>query len=326
MMTMTNKLAAVAIGGNSLIQDPKHPDMPHQWDAVRETCTHLAEMIEQDWNLLITHGNGPQVGFILRRAEIAAQVENIHSVPLDVIVADTQGSIGYMLQQALENEFRKRGINKQVVTVVTQVLVDANDPGFATPTKPIGGYLTEEQAEAFRAEGWTVVEDSGRGLRRVIASPQPIKIIELDAIKMLLDQGFVVIAAGGGGIPVVENHKGELRELKGSYAVIDKDRATGLLAAGIEADTFLISTGVEKVAIHYNTPRQQWLDTLSIESARRYMDENHFAVGSMKPKIEAVISFLEQGGKQALITNPNNLARALKGETGTWIRADKQST
>lgn len=313
---MPNKLAAVAIGGNSLILDPKQPDMYHQWEAVRQTCTHLASMIEQGWNLVITHGNGPQVGFILRRAEVAARVENIHTMPLDIIVADTQGSIGYMLQQALENEFRQRGIRKQVAALVTQVLVDADDPGFKNPTKPIGGYLTPQQADEFRAEGWTVIEDAGRGLRRVVASPQPHRIVELDTVKSLLDQGIVVVAVGGGGIPVVENPRGEWR---GVYAVIDKDRATALLANGIQADLFLISTGVERVAIHFNQPDQQWLDRITLAQARRYYDEHHFHEGSMKPKIEAVMAFLERGGQQALITNPENIARALAGETGTWI-------
>jgi carbamate kinase len=314
---MGGNLAAVAIGGNSLIRDRGHPELPHQWDAVRETCTHLAEMVEQGWNIVVTHGNGPQVGFILRRSEIAA-VE-VHTVPLDIIGADTQGSIGYMLQQALENEFRRRRLDKRVASLVTQVLVDADDPGFQNPTKPIGGYLTEEKAQQFRREGWNVIEDAGRGLRRVVASPIPHKIIELDAINALIAQGFIVVAVGGGGIPVFENAKGELR---GTYAVIDKDRATSLLATGIKADLFLISTSVEKVAINFNKPNQQWLDRMTIDEARRYLEEDHFAEGSMKPKIEAVTSFLEQGGEKALVTNPENIARALAGETGTWITPD----
>ncbi len=316
-MTEKRKLAAIAIGGNSLIKEKDKADVAHQWEAVRETCTHLATMIEQGWDLVITHGNGPQVGFILRRSELAAG--QVHTVPLDIIGADTQGSIGYMLQQALSNEFLKRGIRRQAVSVVTQTLVDRNDPGFLNPTKPIGGYLTEEQAAYFRAEGWTVVEDAGRGLRRVVASPIPQRIIEIDAINALIKEGFIVIAVGGGGIPVIQNEKGELR---GAYAVIDKDRGTALLANGIKADLFLISTAVEKVALNYNKPNQQWLDRLTLSEARKYMEEGHFAEGSMKPKIEAVISFLEQGGKQALITNPENLARALAGETGTWIVPD----
>lgn len=315
MSEQKRKLAAVAIGGNSLIRDKNKPDLRYQWEAVRETCTHIAEMVEQGWDLVITHGNGPQVGFILRRSELAAT--EVHTVPLDIIGADTQGSIGYMLQQALGNEFKRRGLRRQIASVVTQVLVDADDPAFQNPTKGIGGYMSEEQAKQFRREGWTVVDDAGRGLRRMIASPIPRRIIELDAINSLLGQSFIVVGVGGGGIPVIENEKGELRNAPPS--VIDKDRATSLLATGVGADLFLISTAVEKVAIHFNQPEQRWLDRLTIDEARRYMEEGHFAEGSMKPKIEAVIDFLEQGGQQALITNPENIARALAGQTGTWI-------
>ncbi len=319
MMNETQqKLAVVAIGGNSLIQDKTKPDLRHQWDAVRETISHLAGMIEQGWNLVITHGNGPQVGFILRRSEIAAN--EVHTVSLDIIGADTQGSIGYMLQQTLENEFRRRKLDNKAIALVSQTLVDANDPAFQRPTKGIGGYLTEEQAEKFRKEGWTVLDDAGRGLRRMIASPIPKKIVELDAIKALIDQGFTVICVGGGGIPVVENSKGELRQAPPS--VIDKDRATALLAIGVKADLYLISTAVEQVALNFNKPDQRWLDNMTLVEARQYLAEGHFAEGSMKPKIEAVISYLENGGKQALITNPENIARALAKETGTWIESD----
>lgn len=318
MSTGNRKLAVVAIGGNSLIQDKNQPDVRHQWDAVRETVTHLAEMIEQGWDVVVTHGNGPQVGFILRRSELAAG--EVHTVPLDIIGADTQGSIGYMLQQALSNEFHRRQVDKRSVSVVTQVLVDATDPGFSRPTKGIGGYMDEQQAEAFRQQGWTVIDDAGRGYRRMIASPKPIRIIELGAIKTLIDEGFVVVAVGGGGIPVVENSKGELRGAP--PAVIDKDRATSLLAQSIEADLFLISTAVEQVAINFNTPEQENLDNLTVAEAKEFMEEGHFAEGSMKPKIEAVIQFLEKGGKQALITNPANIARALAGETGTWFKKE----
>jgi carbamate kinase len=312
------KLAAIAIGGNSLIQDKHKPDVRYQWDAVRETCTHVAEMIEQGWNLVVTHGNGPQVGFILRRAELAAG--EVHTVPLDIIGADTQGSIGYMLQQALSNEFNRRKLDRRAVSVVTQVLVDPDDPAFQNPTKGIGGYMSEKEAQQFRDQGWTVIDDAGRGFRRMIASPQPRQIVELDAINDLLKQGYIVIGVGGGGIPVVHNHKGELRGAPPS--VIDKDRATALLATGINADLFLISTAVEQVALNFNQPGERWLDRMTVREARQYMEEGHFAPGSMRPKIEAVIGFLERGGKQALITNPANIARALAGETGTWITPD----
>ncbi len=315
---MSNKLAVVAVGGNSLITDKHHPDVPHQWDAVRETCRHLADMVENGWTLVVTHGNGPQVGYILRRNELASH--EVHPTPLDVIGADTQGSIGYMLQQALRNELNSRGIDKPVVSVVTQVLVDRDDPGFKNPTKPIGSFMEEADARKFEAEGWQVVEDAGRGWRRVVASPIPLEVVEQDAIQTLTSAGNIVIAVGGGGIPVVQNKKGELRELSGVFAVIDKDRASALLAQQIGADLLLISTAVEKVALNFGKPDEQWLDHMTLAEAKAYLAEGkHFAKGSMAPKIEAVINFLEAGGKKALITDPANIARALRGETGTFI-------
>lgn len=311
------KTALVAVGGNSLITDPKNPDIPHQWDAVRETCVHLADMIEAGWRLVITHGNGPQVGFILRRNEVAAH--EVHSTPLDLIVADTQGSIGYMLQQAMRNELYSRGIRRSAVSVVTQVLVDENDPAFKNKSKPIGGFMDEAEARRYESEGWTIVEDAGRGWRRVVASPEPLQIIEEDAIANLVSTGNVVIAAGGGGIPVVTNDVGELRELKGVYAVIDKDKASCLLAKTLEVDLFLISTGVEKVAINYNTPQQRDLDKVTTQQLKQYLEAGHFAPGSMRPKVEAVIDFVDATGKQALITSPGALGTAVSGQTGTWI-------
>lgn len=312
---MTGKLATIAIGGNSLITDPKKPDVPHQWDAVRETCNHIAAMIAEGWNIVITHGNGPQVGYILRRAEIAAK-QGIHEVPLDLIVADTQGSIGYMLQQALDNALRRLGINRTILTVVTQVRVDPDDPAFQKPNKPIGGFMTEEEARKYEAEGWQVMEDAGRGWRRVVASPKPLAIQELNAIRVLINNDYVVIAGGGGGIPVVRNQQGELR---GAYAVIDKDRASSLLAQTLRADLFIISTGVEKVALNFNTPDQRLVDQMTLAEAQQYMTEGHFAPGSMLPKIEAAVEFVRMGGPQAIITDPPNLARALRGETGTRV-------
>lgn len=311
---MVGKLAAVAIGGNSLIQDPKHPEVKNQWDAVRETCEHIADMIAEGWSVIITHGNGPQVGYILRRAELA--VPQVHDVPLDLIVADTQGSIGYMLQQSLDNALRKRGINRTIVTVVTQVRVDENDPAFQNPNKPIGGFMSEEDARRFEAEGWSVMEDAGRGWRRVVASPKPQAIQEINAIRALITNDFIVIAVGGGGIPVLRNDTGELR---GTYAVIDKDRASSLIAQILRADLFVISTGVEKVALNFNKPDQVLLDQMTLTEARKYMAEGHFAPGSMLPKIEAAVEFVQMGGPLAIITDPPNLARALRGETGTRI-------
>ena len=319
-MTTSRALTAiVAVGGNSLIADSQHQKVEDQWDAVRTTATHIAGMIEHGWNLIVTHGNGPQVGFILRRNELASR--EVHTTPLDLIGADTQGAIGYMLAQALDNEFHRRQIRRQCVAVVTQVVVDADDPGFKNPTKGIGGFTDEASARRFEAEGWIVQEDAGRGWRRVIASPIPRRIVELDAIRGLVDMGYVVISVGGGGIPVFENHKGELRGCVGAMgAVIDKDRASGLLAAELGVDLLLISTGVEQVAINFNKPNQQWLDRLTLAETKRYYAEGHFLKGSMGPKIEAAIEYLDKTphGK-ALITNPENIERALAGDTGTWI-------
>ncbi len=312
---MAGKVAVVAIGGNSLIKDKNHQTVPDQYAAAAETCHHIAGMIEQGWDVVITHGNGPQVGFILRRSELARH--ELHEVPLDSCGADTQGAIGYMLQKALYNEFRRRGIEKCAATVVTQVLVDRDDPAFRNPTKPIGSFMSEEVArERARLEGWVVREDAGRGWRRVVASPLPRKIIELEAIRSLIERGFAVIAVGGGGIPVVEDENGDL---VGVEAVIDKDYASSLLARSIQADLFLISTAVEKVALHYGRPEQRWLDRMTLDEARKYYREGHFPAGSMGPKIQAIIEYLEAGGKRAIITNPENLERALRGETGTHI-------
>ncbi|MCL4250034.1 MAG: carbamate kinase [Anaerolineae bacterium] len=312
---MVGNLAVIAIGGNSLITDPKRPEITNQWDAVRATCEHVAQLIAEGWSVVLTHGNGPQVGYILRRAEIAAR-EGIHTVPLDLIVADTQGSIGYMIQQALDNAIRSRGINRTIVTVVTQVRVDEDDPAFQTPTKPIGGFMTEDEARRFESEGWQVMEDAGRGWRRVVASPKPQAIQEINAIRALILENYIVITVGGGGIPVIRNDEGELR---GIYAVIDKDRASSLLAQTLRADLFIISTGVEKVYLNFGKPDQQPVDTLTLRQAQTYIREGHFGVGSMLPKVEAAVEFVKMGGPQALITDPANLVRAIRGETGTRI-------
>ncbi len=311
------KLAVVAVGGNALIKDDKHVTVEDQETALRETSVHLADMIEAGWNLAIGHGNGPQVGFILRRSEIAAK-EGMHEVPLDVCGADSQGAIGYEFQQALRNEFFKRKINRKAATVITQMLVDKDDSAFKKPTKPIGSFMDEAEAKRREKEmGWSVVEDAGRGWRRVVASPMPKQIIEFDAVKTLLDAGQIVITVGGGGIPVIDRGDGELI---GTAAVIDKDFASSLLAQALKADLFLIATAVEKVAINFGKPEQKWLDKMTVAEAKAYLAEgSHFAKGSMAPKIQAAIWYLENGGKQALITNPESIGRALRGETGTWI-------
>jgi carbamate kinase len=312
------KIAVVAIGGNSLIRDPSHQSVEDQEEALRDTSFHLADMIASGWNLAIGHGNGPQVGFILRRSEIAHRVEGMHEVPLDVCGADTQGAIGYELQQSLQNQLFHRGIRKNVATIVTQVLVDRKDPAFAAPSKPIGGFMDAAEADRRRRElGWSVAEDAGRGWRRVVPSPLPVEIVELDSIKAVLEDGIEVIAVGGGGIPVVDMGNGEYR---GVAAVIDKDYACSLLAREVKADLFLIATAVEKVAVGFGTSSQKWIDRMTLAEARTLLAEGtHFARGSMAPKIQAIIWYLEAGGAQALITNPQNIGRALRGETGTWI-------
>jgi carbamate kinase len=315
---MAKKVAVVAIGGNSLIKDKNHQSVEDQYLAAKETAHHIVDMIEDGWDVAIGHGNGPQVGYILRRSEIAHKAEGMHEVPLDVCGADSQGAIGYALQQNLQNELKKRGIKKPVATVVTQVQVDRDDTAFKNPTKPIGSFMDEAEAKTREKEmGWSVVEDAGRGWRRVVASPIPQKVVEFDAVKDLIDAGVMVVTVGGGGIPVVENEKAEL---EGVAAVIDKDYASSLLARNLKADLLLISTAVEKVALNYGKPDQKWLDRITLAEAKQYLAEGiHFAKGSMAPKVQAIIWFLEAGGKQAIITNPENIGRALKGETGTWI-------
>ncbi len=312
------KIAVVAIGGNSLIKDEKHKTVEDQYLAAKESTYHIADMIEAGWDVAIGHGNGPQVGFILRRSEIAARVEGMHEIPLDVCGADSQGAIGYALQQTLQNELFKRGIKKNVATVITQVLVDRNDKAFENPSKPIGGFMDEPEAKRRASDmGWSVVEDAGRGWRRVVASPLPKEVVELDTVRALLKAGVVVITVGGGGIPVIDSGDGAYR---GVAAVIDKDFASSLLAREINADLFLISTAVEKVAINFGKPNEKWLDRMTLAEAKQYLAEGtHFAKGSMAPKIQAIIWYLEAGGKEALITSPENIGRALSGETGTRI-------
>jgi carbamate kinase len=311
------KLAVIAIGGNSLIKSKQHQTVEDQYKAAGETAHHIADMIAQGWDVAIGHGNGPQVGFILRRSEIAHKVAGMHEVPLDVCGSDSQGAIGYALQQNLVNEFKERGIDKTVATVITQVQVSQDDPAFESPSKPIGTFMEEDEAKK-RAdnEGWTIVEDSGRGWRRVVPSPLPEKIVELPAVKTLLENGIITITVGGGGIPVVENEEGDL---EGIAAVIDKDFASALLAQSIDADLFLISTAVEQVYLNFNTPQQKAIDKMTVSEAKQYLEEGHFAKGSMEPKVKAVIRYLEAGGKEALITDPAHITEALQGQTGTRV-------
>ncbi|OIQ54836.1 carbamate kinase [Neomoorella thermoacetica] len=308
------KLAVIAIGGNSLIKDKNRVDLMSQLATVQETCRQIAELVQRGWKVAVTHGNGPQVGFLIRRAELAAG--ELPLIPLEFAVADTQGAIGYMIQQSLINEFRRRGIHRQAVTVVTQVVVDREDPAFQNPTKPIGSFMTREEAERHAQEdGWTVVEDAGRGWRRVVPSPEPQKIVEGAAIKDLINAGYIVICAGGGGVPVIEKNG----LLAGVAAVIDKDYASSLLATEIGADLLAISTSVSRVAINFGKPDQQELDCLTAAQAETYLAAGQFPPGNMGAKVKAILRYLHRGGREGLITSPGELVTAVEGNSGTRI-------
>jgi carbamate kinase len=308
-------LVVIAIGGNSLIKDPQHMTVFDQYKATGETSEHIAGIIERGYRVIITHGNGPQVGFILLRSEMAKEV--LHQVPLDTCGADTQGAIGYQICQTLYNELKRRGIDKTVAAIVTQTVVDDSDPGFENPTKPIGPFYSKEAAEEHqKAGGWQMTEDAGRGWRRVVASPEPLEIIEERAIRLLLEDGVIVVAVGGGGIPVIRTEDGSLQ---GIGAVIDKDLSTCLLAKNLGAERFIISTAVEKVAINFGTPEQREIDSMTVAEARQHLDDGQFPAGSMGPKIDASIDFLENGGKEVIITTPELIEEALIGNAGTHI-------
>jgi carbamate kinase len=308
-------LAVLAIGGNSLIRDKNHIALSSQYEAIQETTRYIAELIAEGLSIVITHGNGPQVGFLYRRGELARH--ELPLIPLDICGADTQGAIGYMIQMALLNEFHKIGITKKVTAVVTKTIVDRDDPSFHHPTKPIGSFMSEEEAVTHQKElGWQVLEDAGRGFRRVVPSPIPREIIELGVIRLLVDHDHVVIAAGGGGVPVIRNERGGL---EGVEAVIDKDLGSSLLARNLRANTFIISTAVDSVYLNFGVENQKPIARVTVSEIKKYMAEGHFKPGSMKPKIEAIIQFLEGGGKKAIITSPENLLRAVKGEAGTTI-------
>ncbi len=310
-----SKTIVLAVGGNSLIIDPKKITVGAQYEAARQTSEKIVDLIAENHKVVITHGNGPQVGFILRRSEIAKS--ELHTVPLDSCVADTQGAIGYNLQMAIYNEMLKKSIKKPITTVVTQVVVDEEDPSFQNPSKPIGSFMNKEQA-LFHQEkdNWTVIEDAGRGFRRVVPSPKPKDIIEFDSIQNLLNSDSVVIAIGGGGIPVLKNDDGSL---SGIEAVIDKDFAASLLAINLSADMFVISTAVEKVCINFGKADQKELDKITVAEAEQYIHEGHFAPGSMLPKMKAIIQFVQKTGNSAIITNPENLGNAIAGKAGTLV-------
>lgn len=310
-----SRVAVVAIGGNSMIKDDQHRTVADQFAATRETAVHITAMIKAGWEVIVTHGNGPQVGFILLRSEMASHV--LHTVPLDSCGADTQGALGYMIQQCLHNEFLRQGVPKQTATIVTQVVVDKDDPAFQNPTKPIGPFYEEDKARRYQTQRhWIMREDAGRGWRRVVPSPRPLEIVERDAISCLVRCGFTLVAVGGGGVPVVRDEHGDLR---GVEAVIDKDYASALLASAVRADLFLISTGVDRVAINYKKPEQRLLDRITAAEADAYLAQGHFPAGSMGPKIEACIQFVRQGGQEAIVTSPEKIAEALRGEAGTHI-------
>ncbi len=314
---MARKLAVVAMGGNSLIRDPSRKSVEDQYEAVCDTVRYIADLIAAGYQVVITHGNGPQVGFIMLRSELARQYAGLHMVPLVSCVADTQGAIGYQIQQALANELRQRGLSGETATIVTQVTVDPTDPGFDDPSKPVGEFYEPGAVADLKAlhPDWILKQDSGRGFRRVVASPKPVDIVETPAVQTLLDAGFHVVTAGGGGIPVMDTAQG----LLGVDAVIDKDLVTGLLATKLGAPLMVISTAVPCVALNFGTPQQQDLGTVKADQMQIYLEEGHFAPGSMAPKVQAALDFIRAGGERVIITDPQTIGKAIDGGAGTHI-------
>lgn len=310
------KKLVIALGGNALQEAGKPATAQAQLEVVEKTSEYIADIVERGYEVIVAHGNGPQVGRIVIQNEVASA--STPAMPFDVCGAMSQGMIGYHIQQGLSKVLRHRGINKNVVTVVTQVVVDKDDPKFKAPSKPIGPFYTEEEAKAIAAEkGYTMKEDAGRGWRRVVASPLPVEIVELDAVKTLNDAGFVVVTVGGGGIPVVRNEAGDL---EGVAAVIDKDLASEKLARDMDADALVILTAVEKVSINFKKPDQKDLDRMNAAEAKQYIKEGHFAPGSMLPKIEAALNFVEsKPGRIAIITSLDKAVDAIEGRAGTTI-------
>ncbi len=307
-------LAVVAFGGNAISREKQEGNIPEQFENSRRSMQYVVDLIAAGYRVIITHGNGPQVGNILRRVEAAIGV--IYPLPLYLCGAHTEGGMGLMLQQVLYNALRERGISMTPVTVIAQTMVDKDDPAFLNPSKPIGQFFTAEQIqERIDKEGWAVKEDAGRGYRRVVPSPRPVKIIEEAIIAHLADMGYPLITCGGGGVPVIE----EEGALKGVEAVIDKDLATSLLARDLKADILIITTSIEQVALNYKKPDERLLDRMTVPEARRYLGEGHFAPGSMGPKIEAAIEFTSVTGNPTVITLPERMMDALARKTGTWI-------
>ena len=309
------EIVLVALGGNALQQSGEKGTIDEQRAHVKETADHLIEILEGGYSLLVTHGNGPQVGSILLKNERSE--DQIPPMPLDVCGAETQGMIGYMIQQQLHNDLQAKGRKEKVVTLCTQTLVDQKDPAFKNPSKPIGLFYTKEKAEDLKKEkGWDIVEQIGKGFRRVVPSPLPVDIIEGELIEDLLNEGVIVVACGGGGIPVIKEKNGSL---KGVEAVIDKDRTAAVLGEKVGAEILLILTDVEQVALNFGQANQKNLEQLSIKEAKNYLQQGEFGAGSMGPKVEAACSFVESGGKKAIITSLQKAKDALKGTTGTHI-------
>jgi carbamate kinase len=316
---MPRQLTFIAIGGNSLIKNKALMSVEDQHLAIRETMRHVADLIALGHQVVISHGNGPQVGFIMLRSEVARRETGLHPVPLVNVVADTQGSIGYQIQQALNNELGARSLKGQCLTVVTQVVVDPADPGFRRPIKPVGEFYSQDQMAALRRDfpDWHLAEDAGRGYRRLVPSPMPVEVVERSVIATLLDSGYHVVAAGGGGIPVERTAHG----LAGVDAVVDKDLTAALLAREIGADLLIISTAVERVALNYGQPDEVGISAMNIAQAEAYMAAGHFAPGSMGPKIQAAVNFLRGGGREVIITSPAHIRKAVVAGQGTHLVA-----
>lgn len=315
MLEIGKKIVVIALGGNALIREDERGTIEEQFANTRISIGGIVHCIKEGYEVVITHGNGPQVGNMLLMTELSRG--KVPELPLGICVADTEGAIGYMIQQALVNRLQKECINKCVVTVLTQVIVDRDDSAFENPTKPIGPFYSVKEADKLINEkGWKMVEDSKRGYRRIVASPRPIRIVEEESVKRLLGYGEIVIAAGGGGIPVILKEDGSL---EGVDVVIDKDLASSVLALDIRADYLMMLTGVENVFIRYGEPDQIPLDTITVEEAETYMAEGHFPPGSMGPKIQAAINFLKGGGECVFITAIDKVKESIAGETGTRI-------
>ena len=313
MDTQKRQLAIVAMGGHAFMKHGEPGTIKEHERNAADICAMLMTLVARDYDVVITHGNGPQVGNLLLQSEITR--EQMPTMPLDVLVAYTEGSLGYVMQQAMLNQLYRRNVDRYVVTMVSQVLVDRNDPAFKNPTKPIGPFLEKAEAEERRDKlGWQIVEDAGRGWRRVVPSPRPLKVIQRKMISDAARRGHVVIACGGGGIPVIRNHQ---NDLEGVEAVIDKDLTSSILAANIGADLMIILTDVPQVYIRYNQPDQRALGAVTMEGVERMIKEGHFAPGSMGPKVQGIYDFLKSGGRRGLITNPESLEAALEGNGGT---------